>query len=840
MTSIIDGSVSEVVAFSDNPKNAGLKPTLIIPCGKNNQFADLFEGLGGRLNRFVSDGFIKILPVIDFSETDHFAGLRTNLNELLSQSAWQKFLAKNYISELPDLNHFLQIKVIVVAAKDSKGNPQLNHTNVEEIYSEIKNRIGDRAQFSISLVLLGKPESDPKAYQHYWPRIFLTTDGMGGVKFKQEDILQACQNILVELATSNVTEKLKEIVNMEYPANNWITAGCSTINANSFEAFEIFRSEVLYSFIKPLDKPSLTEVECKPLDVLIEDVVNKFQVSLFRNGGVGEKIEFGVTEIVNNLGWIMGTEGINIKSCSIKKTSELSSIILNKNKKFILNEDAILLKSDGPFIKKLGIWIKNSAIRLGRLFSQISLSTNENIKPLLLANYKTVNSILSVELSRRVKSGIGEMLTLFAFLLDRDGSSSMLGSIPFEPQRITVSGLPVLTHALSKTIDVLSNVVDVKLSGKKINPIELSSDEFFDAASEEDSTRINNEVRKFERFNKNIVPWYFGLIKMVVSWPLLFWLFDSIFTIKTQVSMLISAGLLLSTSLVEFIIWRLRCKNVLDEVGKEINLILTKRIVSIIATRLLNYRLLTIVHLKKLLITFGDIEKTIQEMLKDVDAYRLEHSIVKTDREDETLYSLSIAKRILGKETLLVKDEYALEWPSLEGEYASIWIDEENRTTYLGWKSEARKLANVEALRENDHLHKVETQLVAKYLLPLLRTSTSTMNLNKVFMEKADYWANEVYRPDLLNINLLVDENMSLGDGKKWNWLYQHAHPMGAGDLKYKSLQSFTLVFVPNNDVLIGLTGKNNEYWKTDWKVINSRINELSCLRCIVTNNFEE
>jgi len=78
----------------------------------------------------------------------------------------------------------------------------------------------------------------------------------------------------------------------------------------------------------------------------------------------------------------------------------------------------------------------------------------------------------------------------------------------------------------------------------------------------------------------------------------------------------------------------------------------------------------------------------------------------------------------------------------------------------------------------------------------------------------------------------LADKNENLKSGLKWNWLYQHAHPLG-GDVKHYSL--FTLISVSDQAPLGGATGSNSEYWPKDAHVIISRqTNEIGCVRGVI------
>ncbi|MPM20422.1 hypothetical protein SDC9_66852 [bioreactor metagenome] len=689
----------------------------------------------------------------------------------------------------------------------------------------------------MSLVRLGKPFQRANSPSHYWPKFFLTSEGFGGINFSKTDISQACQNLVVEYCATNLVSTIETLVDKQDRATKWITAGISSIRVNSVGAQKKLENEILISFLKPLIKDPPDQFQCQKLDSLLSEVITGMKSSVFDDANINGVDEFGVRGILERFGWNLTMTGTNVNNCLIKQNSDLARIILNNKKVILADNEVSLSNSQNSFLVKASNFLKLKLFETIDLFKPISLQANENIETILQENYRNINTVLQVEIAKRIKTNFKQLMDILSYIFDRNGSSAINKQFPFDSTKIDTNGFKALGYSIDQSIDLVQHLPDIQQNGKKIAPNTLQSEYFWQVAAEADSAYIRNLLRRFDRFNKEIAPWHFGIAIAIIGWPLLYTIMDTLFKWPNSATIFVSALTTLLFNLVGFVIWRIRAQKMLRIMKKDIANSLSSRVLGIVAKILHDYQLLSISQLKKVQFVFRDVDKALAESSISQNTLHLDENIIPATDEG-MIYPVDISKRIFGTEQILVQNEYSQEWPSLSGEVVEIWRNEENSSAILSWKSEARKNANVEASRENEFFHSVETAVITKGLLPLFEDPASYLDVIKLFKEKAKTSADVVFKPQLLDINLLADEDLKIANGKKWKWLFQHALPLGGGDKEFKNLQQQTFMLVPNNDILNSITGKNSKYWDGDWKVVvSSKLNELACIRIVIIND---
>ncbi|MFH2103362.1 MAG: hypothetical protein ABIJ39_08420 [Chloroflexota bacterium] len=819
-----------------------LVPTLIIPCGNLARFADFREALDRRLEPYVADGLLHWTTVLNPTDIVEKGYISNQLDPFLKHELWQRLVDKGYVQYLPDADHPIQLQILVICDLLKKTDLDVVSGWLEKLAASVKSRIGNRALYSLILILLGEPGIDAAKVQPFWPRVYLSKEGWGGTKFETGQVLQACQNVVAGFVTSEFSRAIDYVISKDRRSVKWIALGAASIMVDLAIVRKRFHIEVLKEFIEPMIQEPPNEIQRRKLDDAMDAQARKFQAALLR----GEN-EFGVKEIMEAHGWNFNAEGQEIKDCHLTPTSNIARVAFGKKPEWWLGEIEKPPAFHGSLFEKLIDRVKRGFLELIDLLHPIPLPAHEKLAVPLAENYQALDDALQKELSQRTTTEYRRLLDTFAFLLDRNSYAGENRRMPLDPNDDWPAGLQAVRYSIRKFMDVLTHSVGIKYNGHDVEPSPLGTATYWEAAAAEDALVLEGAIRRYERLRRSISSGWGAALKLIVAWPLLYGLLDVLTHWDQWVIILVPAAALVLLGLIELIVWQVRARQLLAGIRREINSRLTKRVLSVVAKTLYDYRLLVLAHLRPIRRAFGNIDAVIREEYQRVQSGCDDAGDAASSREDGTQYWLLDFKRALGTETVMVKADRAEEegkraeeWEPLEGESASIWRDPESGREIPSWKSEARRKANVEAMRENENYRKAETAIIAKHLLPLFQHPASPLEVVKAFRELGTKWALQEFKPQLMETYLLVDETETLKDGVKWRWLFQHAHPMGASS-ELKGRLPFTLVVVPDNQSLGGPTGKISTYWRPDWLVICSRqANEIGCIRGIVKKKADQ
>jgi hypothetical protein len=825
-----------------------LVPTLILPCGDTGKLADIQKALDRRLEPYLSAGLLRWAPVLSPTEPAEKGYISSQIDPFFRHDLWQQMVDQGYVQHLPDEKHPLQLQILVICDLLKKTDLDVVGVWLEKLATTVKSRIGNRAVYSLTLVVLGEPGIETARAQHFWPRVYLSKEGWGGTKFETGQVLQACQTVIAGLVTSEFNRAVDHIIGKDRRSVKWIALGAASVNVDLAIVRERFNIEVLKESIERMIQAPPNEIQRRKLDDAMEEQVGIYQAALLKGEKADGREEFGVQEVMGFHGWNLSASGQEIDHCQLMPTSAIARAAFGKKPEWWLGKMEEPLPQYGSFFGRLAKRIKRGFRELVDLLHSIPLPELEKLASPLAENYKILDKALQDVLSKRSTTEYQRLLDTFAFLLDRNSYAGENKRMPLDPNQEWPSGLQTVKYSIRKFMDFLTNAPAVKFDGREIEPAALGTAAYWETAAAEDILVIEGAIRRYERLRRSISSGWGVALKLIVGWPLLYGLLDVLTNWDQWIIIVVPAVALALLGLIELIIWQIRARRLLFQIRKEINARLAKRALSILAKTLYDYRLLVLAHLRPIRRAFANIDAVIREEFQQVQSRCREIGDTASSREDGNQYWLVDFKRALGTETVTVKAKHAVEesqhsdeeskraeeWEPLEGELASIWRDPESGSETLSWKSEARRKANVEAMRENENYRKAETAIIAKHLLPLFQHPASPLEVVQAFRESGMKWAKQEFKPQLMEPYLLADENEVLKEGKKWRWLFQHAHPMGASS-ESKGRLPFTLIAVPDNKALGGPTGRGSADWQEDWLAICSRqTNEIGCMRGIV------
>ena len=814
-------------------------PTLIIPCGGDaDRLANLRYGLDRRIGAYVADGLVRWTPVLNPSETVS-EGQLSDIDFFFKYDLWQRLVDKGYIQHLPDADHPLQLQVLVICDMIGGVSYDTVIAWLEKLPSAVeskKSKIGEQAECSLALVILGDPAISHDKLKSYWPRIYLSKTGWGGTRFNSEQIFQTCQNVIAGFVASELPRSIDYVAGKSHNAVQWIALGASSVLVDLAAVRERYDVEVLEEFLEPLIQDSLTENQCRILDDGIDAQVHKLQSSLLIGKNVAGKDIFGVKEICEQHGWDFKATGQVVERCSPLPTSDIAR--KGFGSQWWL-EEAKSPVFEGSFYRKLFTRIKYGVKLYVDLLLPVPLPSPEIFASLLAENYRALDAALQAGLRHRAGLEYQHLLDIFAFLLNRDSYAGENRPLPLDPNLAWPTGLRAVDYAINRAIDRLTHSADIQYAGQDIHIASIGTDEYWKSAAAEDALVVEGALRRYKRLDKSLSSIWGVILKILVAFPLLYGLLD-IFTSWPQwIVILLSALALAILGLVESVVWRLQARQLLRQVREEVNTCLSKRVLSLVSKSLYDYRMIVISHLRPVIGSLRDFQALIVQEHQKIRSRSGEIASKATSREDGSLYRIVDFKRALGTEKVKVKDDLAIEWEPLKGEFAHVWREVERDSLNLSWKSEARKSANVEARRVNENFKKVETALISKYILPLIENPASPLDVIRIFEETAARWGEREFKPRFMETYVLAEEVEALKEGAKWRWLFQHAHPLGdSGKSKDRSL--FTVILVPDDNSLVGSTGRGSSHWQSDWLVARSRqTHEISCIRGVVEKSCE-
>jgi len=140
-----------------------------------------------------------------------------------------------------------------------------------------------------------------------------------------------------------------------------------------------------------------------------------------------------------------------------------------------------------------------------------------------------------------------------------------------------------------------------------------------------------------------------------------------------------------------------------------------------------------------------------------------------------------------------------------------------------------------QALRQADATEEkftnIVTALIAEQVFLLLRQPSSYRYVVKKIESVASQLTENSFHSNALEPYALAEGKESLERGKRWQWLYQRAHPLG-GVSGSGGQSSFTIMALASDAALTGASGESSEYWQAHWLVARSRQpHEIICLR---------
>jgi hypothetical protein len=819
---------------------------LIIPCASTARFAILQKALTSRLSQYIADDLfwspdLELTTPVQDQAIEQFAKFR-------NQTLWEKFFRKGYVEQIPSPEHPVTIQTIVICdLLDDSIQHGAVVKRLSELATSIREKSADQSPYNLALVVLGKPLTDMESLQVYFPCFYLSPTGWGGIQTDTNRILQGCQNLIVALSTSemsrfiNTTIGIKSISNGERKIR-WISLGASAIIADIGTMRSRFELEVLSQFTERLVPDTLNEAQKKMLDQAVEQKQRGFQNGLlFEDQPKDISHPWSVKAIAMNTGWDIKfsdkekepqvlSNKEKREGCYLTYESALAKVLFDKDARWWLDErtsELKILKTDS-FLDSLRKRIKFSWDRFVDLFHSVSLPDATGNEAVLSRNYEELLSSLRTNLDENANKQHRHLQDTLSFLIERRGYT---GDTPLDTNTQWPTGIQAAQYWAVKITERLFYTPVFLYGTEEVAPAQSGGEEYCRASARDDIAAIETAINKYRRFHRSLLTSLGTILKLIVAYPLATGVLDLFLDWDSTLLAFVSLLIIFFLGMFDFVYWLFKDRGLLISIRSQVNELLAKRALSLIARVIQDTRLKSVADFLRIQTLLAELSVLLVNEHQRISEH-IKQDMVRAEQIDEgAIYMLSDYIRALGTRSILVDEQY--EWSSLKGEVASVFDDPESSKTILSWKSEAKRSANTDASQNsNGKFEKAEIAFIDQYIHPLLQTQKLASTVLQDLKGLSKYFASQEFKTQELASYILAEKSDDLRNGLKWAWLYQRATPLG-GRKENSSL--FALISVPDELPLTSKAGRASEYWPQEAQVITSRqMNEIGCIRGII------
>jgi len=416
---------------------------------------------------------------------------------------------------MPSDEQPLPLQIIAVCHLAGSDEAEGASRLLQSLAAAVRNVTSRSAKYSLALVVLGDGVPDLETGRQYWPRIRLQTTTYGGAVTEHDRLIEACQTIIVALATSELLRAIDHTIPLEKRPAGWIWMGASALVVELTRMREFVRLLILRDTIRRVTGTELTFASEQRLANEMKDGVERFQSATLMRA----------LAIASRFSWDGKADRRHVRELT-------------------LNHDAELRAKIYP--------------------------PSSDLSSLLAARYATLRDALIENLAQTENEQYERLLDIFAFLLDRRiaGNRGKGGALSL--QEPWPSGLPAAIHAIESATDELKNSPDIYFNGKAMPAHPIGDDYFLTTVGESDASAVYADFRRHTRFVRTISSPLGLLLKLLPGWPLL----TGILTVITQWGVgraaLVAGSSLVAIGLIETAIWRILASKRLENLQNSI------------------------------------------------------------------------------------------------------------------------------------------------------------------------------------------------------------------------------------------------------------------------------
>jgi hypothetical protein len=773
--------------------------------------AELRRHVEKRLYPYAEIGAIQWLEWFDSKREIPSEEIVRACGPLLRLDLWQRLVESGYQSKLPDVHSPAQVQIIVVWDAITENNPDISQS-VRQFVKSTQD-LKDKAELSLALVLLTEnSNAEISVPDTCWPRVQLSTTALGGAEVERERVLQSTQHILTALVSSNLTKKIDTIVSEKKDSVKWIVLGTSALLSDLPPHRRELRQATLQQLLRPQVASSLTDLECQRVEEIMKEQVMASQEALLEDAVAG----------LRESGWWVNREGLSIQQCCLVDP-ELLDETFGQYQRGV--PTCVVPSTEGArrsLVNRVWSSIKETlrdAFILLRALNNPFLP-DKDLSDKLSEHYLDLRGFIEFRphtekeqgLAYRIGQEYEDLKQIFASFLDRglDQTEEGISALPQLEVPLPV-GLQAAIRAVVSTLKRLSDdgdILDARAGRAEwVRPAPLASERYQEAAAEADADLVRGSLRRYRRFVRTLASWPSVFLKLVPAWLLLSGLLELLFDWSTGRSVTTASVALAVIGIGDLIYWWLiRARRLLESKQEESHQYLTDRILTLTARGIKDYRLLMMTRLWKTFFVLDDLYRLLLERYKNLKEERRPLKEVQ-GIEQGAVYRLADWEQVL-------------EWGQLA-------VEKINR---LGWlnESEGNESEENETEEQSKDYDSAITALIARNVWPLAERPAPSQAIIWRLEQECRRHAEEVFKPEVLEPVVIAQKLDTLKSGRHWEWLWQHAQPLGKAGA---TSQSFTIILAQES-ALMGNTGRDSRYWRSEWlEACTHQSHEVICVR---------
>lgn len=712
--------------------------------------------------------------------------LAKDCEPLLSWDLWQRLVEKGYQSSLPAPGSPARLRVVLVVDRMTGQADGLSL----KILEELQGHLGEQVDLAPVLIWLGKkPTPPPEGLDVCWPRIRMEPVAAGGIGVDPQLVWEATEHLIVALMGSAFLPAVNQSVRDE--ETEWLVAGASALLLHP-DIEKWLQEAVLREVLRPLVAP-LPEAEADRIEKKMGEYAQKIREALLEEA----------TAALREVGWEIGVEGLAVKECT-------------------LGQDALLKALFGPYrggviaqkfrLRNWKEWPRQFWALINALAAPFL--PDQHLGKILHRHYQEcgdrIEQWVSIGqwrgLAPRAQEEVRDLRVLLGAFLDR----GMMSEVSSEKQsswwfteRPLPTGLPALLMALLALEKHLSGESDVKdvrgPSPEWVRPEPLNTEGYLRTAGDTDAMIVRGNLQRYAHFARTIASPWGVFLYLLPAWPLTAFLVQLMVQWKPVQAVLATGLGLLVIGIAElFYWWFIKARRLLKIVQREAHRYLADRILRLTASVIRDYRWWILTQLWEAELALRDLYSALWRRYAETE---------------KALWALEKLPYAKGNTYILANKEEIQEWKKRAQEAVrqySAWLGEDGKGKF-----------------EN-----AVTALIVREVWPLSEQPMSAEVVVKTLIEGCmEAVRGREPLPGLWSASVAAEKIEELKDGRRWNWLWNRAYPLGSVE---SPIPEFTFMLV-SEEFITGPTGKGSRYWQPDWQTISTfQKQEEVCIRVMV------
>lgn len=270
----VDANVTKDVQAREPTPEHQITPTLVLTCGAltNLETATLKAQVLERVGLVLPHGFVHWTALEAKEET--LEKIESVLVPFLKLDYIEELQARGLVQNLLDKDRDYDLHIVVVHKRSGQDDPsQFLH----DLGTKIRAMMAGGVRFSLTLIAIGDGALDLGEDNPFWPCFRLGSTSYGRFAVSDKRILEVCQNLLVTLVTSELIRAIEWHLGKDKQGIAWIWLGASALVVDVPSMQDYVRLQVLHQLIERMVGIEPSKVELQAREREVELCVDRLQ-----------------------------------------------------------------------------------------------------------------------------------------------------------------------------------------------------------------------------------------------------------------------------------------------------------------------------------------------------------------------------------------------------------------------------------------------------------------------------------------------------------------------------------------------------------------------------------